>query len=240
MTGGARRVVVSRRMRTTSARKSSFGLGSGVILLAPLVVLFLNPCTLTLGIRAGVLETFVLDGPSMAPAYQHGDRVVVAKYSYGLFLPFASEASVSWGVPELGDVVIARDPYSGFDIAKRVVGLPGDEIEIRDRAVVRNGTPLMRRELGPTLGGEWGSMRCIEERVGDRAWTILEDDGAVRDTIGPITIPDGHVFLLGDNRDRSNDSRNPRIGPVPIVRLKGRVALRYFAGSSRIECPNAR
>jgi signal peptidase I len=195
-----------------------------------------NPISLALGLRGGVAEAFEIEGPAMAPAYQAGDRVFALK-AYGLFPPFARGAWVSWGEPEVGEVVVAHVAPDEVDIVKRVVGVGGDTIAIQDDVVLRNGVPFARRELGPVLGARAEDAgRCVEERVGDRRWTVIESGDWIG-AMDPVRIPAGHVFLLGDNRHQSNDSRNPQIGAVPTRRIKARVTTHYFFATDRLRCP---
>ena len=77
----------------------------------------------------------------------------------------------------------------------------------------------------------------MRESLGDRTYVVLEHPGVPGEDAPPRTVPEGHVFLLGDNRDRSNDSRNPRIGMVAIEQLKGSVGMHYLRASERITCP---
>ena len=161
-------------------------------------LLFLGPLipilslSLAIVVRVAGWEAYELEGPSMEPALYDGDRLVVDKHVYGLFFPFAHAAARSWAAPELGDIVVLHAPDENIDMVKRIVGLPGDTIEVRGDTVIRNGT---------------GS--------------------------AAVEVPSGHVFVLGDHGDRSNDSRF--FGPVPFARLKGRVAFVYFASdTSRI------
>ena len=199
-----------------------------------LVLLVFNPFTavaLALVIRVAIVEAFEIDGPSGSPSYQHGDRVAVWKMSFGLFLPFAREASTGWGEPALGDVVIAQTEEH-IDVLKRVVALPGDTVELRGRELIRNGQPVPRAILGPATGT---ASICVREALDGVSYAILEDELAEPWEMEPITVPAGHVVLLGDNRDRSNDSR--RFGPVPIAWLKGRVGPHYMTASPRVTCP---
>ncbi|MGE0786372.1 MAG: signal peptidase I [Sandaracinaceae bacterium] len=196
-----------------------------------------NPCSLALVMRVGLYEGFQIDGPSMAPAYQDGDRVVVSKFQHGLFLPFADEQLVTWGEPALGEVLIVHSPADDVDIIKRVIGLPGDRIAIRDNVVIRNGVRTEQRGLGRADGWGGSEIDCFEERMDGHRWAILYRSFGMPDNFDEVVVPEGHVFVLGDHRDRSSDSRNPRVGFIPFERIKGRVGMRYYAGDERIECP---
>ena len=184
-------------------------------------------------IRIVLFEAFEIDGPSMEPSLLHGDRVVVAKYPFGLFLPFTNDAIASWGMPEVGDIVIVRSPADDVDIVKRVIGVPGDTVEIRDDVVYRNGEQIHRRVVGPCHDEEQvqPSIDCqiIEEGVGELRWRTSADEHYLPESMPPQTVPPGHIFVLGDHRDHSNDSRNPRVGMIPIQRVKGRVMAIYWS-----------
>ena len=188
---------------------------------------------LALFIRVLLFEAFEIDGPSMEPTLLNGDRVVVAKYMYGLFLPFTNEAIASWGMPSPGDVVIVRSPLDNIDIVKRVIGVPGDVIEIRDDVVFRNDEPLQVRIVGPCRsedgGHEYDSCEWVEESIGSRHWQTSRSRLSVPNTMEPMEVPEGHIFVMGDHRDRSNDSRNPRVGMIPIQRVKGRALAIYWS-----------
>ena len=214
-------------------------------------------------IRVVLFEAFEIDGPSMEPTLQNGDRVVVAKMLYGLFLPWTHDAALSWGEPHLGDVVIVHSPLDGVDIVKRVIGVAGDTIEVRGREIIRNGEALPIEDLGPCHDDEQleidstDSCHVFEETLpdgdgGELTYRVSDSDNYVRST-HPVTVPEGHVFVRGDHRDRSNDSTNPRIGPVPINRIKGRALSIYLScyddpeaegkfgfGRFRLECDEAR
>lgn len=189
-------------------------------------------------IRVVVFEAFEIEGPSMEPTFVNGDRVIVAKYPFGLFLPFMNEAVVSWGMPSPGNVVIVRSPADNVDIVKRVIGVPGDRIEIRDDVVYRNGEPVRTRELGPCREDESSEDRgmCVwyEERLGDHVHRTSTSIIEPTESLSEREVPPGHVFVLGDHRDRSNDSRNPAVGMIPINRLKGRAATIYWSSDEEV------
>lgn len=192
---------------------------------------------LALFIRIGLFEAFEIDGPSMEPTLLNGDRVVVAKFMYGLFMPFTDEALLTWGIPDVGDVVIVHSPLDNIDIVKRVIGVPGDRIEILDGVVHRNGEPIQRRVVGPCRGEQHEpAEECewIEEGIGDHTWYTSHSTYSVPDTTEELTVPAGHIFVMGDHRDRSNDSRNPRVGMIPGSRVKGRALAIYWSNDADI------
>ncbi|MEM9068214.1 MAG: signal peptidase I [Myxococcota bacterium] len=190
-------------------------------------------------IRIVLFEAFEIDGPSMEPTLQHGDRVVVAKMLYGLFLPRMHEAVETWGGPAPGDVVIVNSPADGVDIVKRVIGVGGDTIEIRDGQLIRNGEAIPRRMIGPCDNDRQkepdDQCRVYEETINGLPYQISHAEGWVELDRGEIEIPEGHIYVRGDHRDHSNDSTNPMIGPVPISRVKGKALFIYLSCDERDE-----
>ena len=180
---------------------------------------------LAMGIRTGLAQAYLVEGPSMEPTLVDGERVLVAKFPYGLTLPASDEALVNWATPDVGDVVILASPLDGTDLVKRVVGLPGDIIEIRDDVVYRNTLPLATGRHGRCPPGQSTEPDCEwnEEGLGrSRRWHTHRSLFSIPDSQPAVAVPEGHVFVLGDHRDRSNDSRY--FGTVPITRIRGQVA----------------
>ena len=185
---------------------------------------------LALVIRTCLFEAFEIEGPSMEPTLLNGDRVVVSKFAFGLFLPLRDHAEFSWGQPNIGDVVIVKSPADGVDIIKRVIGVAGDFIEMRADRVYRNGQALPATDVGPCTSGS-GSVqpdcRVYESKIGDRTFHI--STAHISADPFPMRVPEGHIYVLGDHRDHSNDSRNPMLGAVPINRIKGRALSIYWS-----------
>jgi signal peptidase I len=185
---------------------------------------------LALVIRTCLFEAFEIEGPSMEPTLLNGDRVVVSKFAYGLFLPLRDHAEVSWGRPNVGDVVIVKSPADGVDIIKRVIGVGGDFIEMRADRVYRNGEPLPATDVGPCATGTGSAQadcRVYASKIGDHDFHI--STAHISPDPFPTRVPEGHVYVLGDHRDHSNDSRNPMLGAVPINRIKGRALSIYWS-----------
>lgn len=183
-----------------------------------------------LGLRVFCVEAYLVDGSSMEPGLLAGERVAVLKYAYGVFPPFADAALITWASPRAGDIVVVKSPADNVTIIKRVAGVGGDLVELRDDELYRNGQPMGRADGGRCVLGTGGSdrkCRVYENLIEGRKYTT-SGAGRSPDTF-PVRVPDGHVFLLGDHRDVSNDSRNPDVGPIEVSRIVGRAFATYWS-----------
>jgi signal peptidase I len=189
---------------------------------------------LALCIRTCLAEPFEIEGPSMEPTLLSGDRVVVEKFRYGLYLPLRDHADLNWASPDPGDVVVLRSPADGVDIIKRVIGVAGDEIEVRDDRVFRNGQQVPTTQIGKCESGTGAlqpGCRVYESQLGDRSFrysTALRSPDFSRGR-----VPDKHILVLGDHRDHSNDSRNPAMGMIPLTAIKGRALMIYWSSGDK-------
>jgi len=163
---------------------------------------------------------------SMKPTILEGDRVYVNKLAYDLKVPFTTRHLAQWGNPQRGDVVVFFSPRDGQRLVKRVVGLPGDTIELRNNGLVLNGTPVAYQPIAEeavhdlAVADRASSVFAVEQLAGHpHAVAAIPSAAALRD-FGPYLVPEGHYFMMGDNRDNSMDSRY--FGSVERKRIVGR------------------
>ena len=200
---------------------------------------------IAVGIRTVAFEPFNIPSGSMIPTLLVGDYLFVSKYSYGYSrysLPFSPDlfnGRILGHAPERGDVVVFRLPRdTSVNYIKRIVGLPGDRVQMRGGQLYINGTQVPRTRLGVfTAVNERGDAReagrYTEVLPNGRQHELLKqtDQGGANDT-PEFKIPEGNVFAMGDNRDDSLDSRFPAsvgVGFVPLENLVGRAEFIFFS-----------
>lgn len=161
-------------------------------------------------IRAFLVQAYKIPSGSMLETLQIGDYLLVTRFNYDIKIPFTDKSIVRTGDPEHGDIVVFRYPVDpDQNYIKRVIGLPGDTIEIREKKVFRNG-------------------KLITEPYTQfsRPWSRIEGT----DNFDRITVPEGHYFCMGDNRDDSADSRE--WGFVPRDNIQGKAWIIYWSWKS--------
>ena len=176
--------------------------------------------------RSFLFEPFKIPSGSMIPTLLVGDFIVVNKFSYGIRLPVLNKKIIGIAEPERGDVVVFRYPKDpGVNFIKRAVGLPGDTVTYRDKQLFVNGEKVEHTTAGRF---ESGDVKCstpavdatlFDEQLGEANHRILLHERS-RSRNDQWVVPEGHYFMMGDNRDRSNDSRE--WGFVPEENLLGR------------------
>jgi signal peptidase I len=163
---------------------------------------------------------------SMNPTILEGELIYVNKLAYDLRIPLTLHRLASWSEPQRGDIVICLSPDDGTRLVKRVVGRPGDTIEMHSNVLFLNGQPLSYTRAGasPAVhlpGGPTVVGSLALEDLGETTHPVISIPGiAARRDFGPITIPAGQYFVMGDNRDVSRDSRY--FGLVPRASILGK------------------
>ena len=192
---------VAAEVGVTQKAKSTFREYAEAIVMALLLALF---------IRTFIVQAFKIPSGSMIPTLAIGDHILVNKLSYGVRIPFLEKYLVDFGTAARGDVIVFIYPEDrSKDFIKRVIGVAGDNIEVRNKKIFINGQAVEDSHAhfegyDPQLGG-----------------TVNGDN------YGPKVVPEGHVFVMGDNRDRSYDSRF--WGYVPLSEVRGKAFLIYWS-----------
>ena len=177
--------------------------------------------------RFSVASPYKIPSGSMIPTLKIGDFIFVSKLSYGLKMPFTNYNLIDFSPPQKGEVVVfVSTEDSNIDLIKRVVGTAGDEIELKKDILFVNGIEMGRikkedrsilYDLEPAMLQNIGQL--YEENLNNIKHDVLEISPSPQD-FGPITVPEGSLFAMGDNRDNSRDSRI--WGFVPLKNVRGR------------------
>ncbi len=190
---------------------------------------------LVLVLRSFVVEPFQIPSSSMVPTLKVGDFILVNKWTYGIRLPVLRTKIIEFNSPQRGDVMVFFPPHEERYFIKRVIGLPGDEIHLLDGVLYINGDKMSQK----MLGGEDPAPRSV---------VMTEDlyglEHAMQRRILPTrlsqnftaVVPEGHYFMMGDNRDNSSDSRV--WGPVPEQRIVGRAFARWMFWNEFMSLPS--
>lgn len=230
-------------------------------------VFLLKLIVVVLLFRTLVFTSFSIPSESMMPRLQEGDYLFASKWSYGYgqaSMPF--DVPVGGGrlfasQPDRGDVVIFKHPVDRTDYVKRVIGLPGDQIQVVAGVVHINGAPVKKEKVADFVIPVRPMKGCAEVRFTDRlsdgtlvcrypqfretlpkgvSYNVLDFGLKPQDTTAPVVVPEGRLFLMGDNRDNSLDSRFPPVaqrgvGLVPQENLVGKASFMFFSTDGRAE-----
>jgi signal peptidase I len=187
---------------------------------------------LALSFRSAVADWNDVPTGSMQPTILVGDRIFVNKLAYDLKIPFTRTSVLTWRGPVRGDIVTCWSPADGARLVKRVIGVPGDVLEIRDSRLVLNGQVLAytatdSEAWAVALGDEAGGKSFATEQLPGHPHVVAVTPAkrALRD-FGPVTVPAGSYFMMGDNRDNSSDSRV--WGFVPEANIVGKAFFIWF------------
>lgn len=194
---------------------------------------FFPVLAIVLVLRSFLVEPFQIPSGSMKPTLEVGDFILVNKFAYGLRLPVVDTKIVGISDPARGDVMVFRYPSDpDINYIKRVVGLPGDVVRYTsDRRLLVNGQEIIETLVGEEAGS-LGSTLLYQERLGEAEHLIRKEMARYR--IEPDrewTVPEGHYFMMGDNRDNSNDSRYWQDPNIP-TELRGMVPDRNIVGKA--------
>jgi len=197
-------------------------------------------------IRSSVIEAFKIPSGSMIPTLLIGDHIFVNKFAYGLKIPFSDIVTdnpiyvIKRDPPKRGDIIVFMYPKDeSFYYIKRVVGIPGDTIEIRNKVLYINSQPVTREPLGATDADKVfqslddprysrNNLELYKEHLDSADHVIMLDkNNFLGDSEGPRTVPAESLFVMGDNRDFSNDSRF--WGFVPMRNVKGKAVVIWLS-----------
>jgi signal peptidase I len=177
-------------------------------------------------VRSSLADWNVVPTGSMKPTILEGDRVFVNKLAYDLKVPFTTWHLAEWANPKRGDIVVFFSPHDGTRLIKRVVGLPGDVVELRNEQLTINGNRLDYTPLSSQVSGQLSeterqhSLFATEELPAHSHAVMAIPSLPAKRSFAPVTVPEGCYFMMGDNRDNSFDSRY--FGVVERKRIVGK------------------
>lgn len=170
-------------------------------------------------LRAFILEPFRIPSGSMRPTLLEGDFILVNKFDYGLRVPLLTNAVIPLGEPKRGDVVVFKHVKNGesIDMIKRVIGLPGDHIQYKDKMIYVNGVPVklefIEEKLDKDVNANMGWMvrhqkETLDNTISHDIYVHADPNMSRTHEYEDVTVPANHYFMMGDNRDNSDDSRS--------------------------------
>lgn len=178
-------------------------------------------------LRGSVLGNYIVPTGSMNPTILEGDKFFSNKLSYGFKMPFSEKYLISWGTPERGEIIAFNYPLDeSVQYTKRVIGLPGDRIAVKNKFIYINGKKLQDIDAGIKE-----NHIQYRETLGNTSYIIQHSMHYTNlDNVKELTVPEGFYFVMGDNRDNSSDSRV--WGFVPFENISGKIILRWMSFDS--------
>jgi len=199
-------------------RKSTFREYAEALAIAVLLALF---------IRTFVVQAFKIPSGSMKPTLIIGDHLLVNKFTYGIKIPLIDRFIIQLDKPKRGDIVVFKYPKDeSKDFIKRVIGIEGDVVEIQSDILYVNGEKIDTEYVSKYIDEDISGAERYEESFGESKHYILDQYINYED-FGPVTVPENSIFVMGDNRDNSQDSRY--WGFVSLNKIKGKALIIYWS-----------
>lgn len=194
---------------------------------------FFPVLAIVLVLRSFLVEPFQIPSGSMIPTLEVGDFILVNKFAYGIRLPVLDSKVIDVSDPKRGDVMVFRYPSDPrINYIKRVIGVPGDRIAYtHDKQLYVNGERVAETFVGD-VPGTLGTSKLYKERLGEVEFMIRKELSRTRDPDSEWLVPEGHYFMLGDNRDNSKDSRYWEDPPGTPAAMRGMVPDRNIVGKA--------